>query len=70
MQQLRAKATVSFGLIERLTGLLLCVRCLGRGVKTPVSQVVSHRHQPRALCPDCRSAVHPARRMPAPVVHI
>lgn len=62
-------ATIDFGLLSRLTPLLLCGRCLRKGTKTPVPQVVSHRHRLRTLCPDCRAAVGPKpRRMPAPIL--
>jgi hypothetical protein len=63
-------AKVSFGLIERLTALLVCARCLAQGVHRPVQQVLSPRHTPRPLCPDCRDAVHPRRALPAPVIPI
>lgn len=60
--------TVHYGLLERLSHLLVCPRCLARGVRRPVTQVISHRHRLRALCPDCRAAVGPKpRRLPAPL---
>jgi hypothetical protein len=56
---------VEYGLLRRLSHLLLCPRCLARGVRTPVAQVISHRHRPRALCPDCRATFGPKpRRLP------
>jgi len=59
---------VDYRLLQRLSHLLVCPRCLARGVRTPVVQVISHRHRPRALCPDCRAAHGPKpRRLPAPL---
>jgi hypothetical protein len=64
----RSRANVDFGLLDRLSQLLLCGRCLRKGLKTPVTQVISHRHRPRTLCRDCRREVGPGlRRMPAPI---
>lgn len=61
-------ATVDYRLLQRLSHLLVCPRCLARGVRTPVAQVISHRHRPRALCPACRAAHAPKpRRLPAPL---
>jgi hypothetical protein len=39
-----------------VSDLLLCSRCLRAGVRTPVRQVISHRHRPQSLCRDCRGA--------------
>jgi superfamily II helicase len=65
----RSSVAVDFGLLSRLSHLLLCPRCLRQGVKTPVTQVISHRHRLRTLCRDCRAAVGPKpRRLPAPVL--
>ena len=50
-------ATIDFGLLERLTDQLVCSRCLKTGVRRPVMQVVSRRHQPRTLCHDCVDAI-------------
>ena len=67
-------ARIDFGLLSRLTDLLLCSRCLRQGRQTPVPQVVSHRHRPRSLCSACRDAERggqdrPIRKFPAsPVV--
>ena len=65
----RSRANIDFGLLNRLSHLLLCGRCLRKGLKTPVTQVISHRHRPRTLCPACRREVGPRpRRMPAPLL--
>lgn len=65
----RNRTTIDYGLLSRLTHLLLCGRCLRRGHKTPVTQVVSHRHRPRTLCVACRAEVGPKpRRMPEPLL--
>jgi hypothetical protein len=53
-------ASIELGLLSRLTDLILCSGCLRRGRATPVVQVVSRRHRPRALCPECRRAIDPA----------
>lgn len=45
---------IHLGLLARFTGLILCSACLRLGVRTPVPQVISHRHRPRSLCPACR----------------
>jgi hypothetical protein len=61
-------ANVDLGLLERLTHLVLCARCLRNGARKPVTQVISHRHRLRTLCPACRAEVGPGlRRLPAPV---
>ena len=46
-------AAIDFGLLDRLTDQVVCSRCLKAGVRKPVTQVVSRRHVPRTLCPDC-----------------
>ena len=62
-------ANVDLGLLERLTHLVICARCLRKGLKTPVTQVISHRHRLRTLCPACRAEAGPKRRrMPAPLL--
>jgi hypothetical protein len=40
-----------------LTDLLLCSRCLRRGLRRRVSQAISPRHRPRSLCRDCAALV-------------
>jgi hypothetical protein len=64
-----AGGKIEFGLLERLSQLLLCGRCLRHGRKTPVRQVISHRHRPRSLCTACSAeAARRARRLPAPLL--
>jgi hypothetical protein len=54
-------AQVDFALLRRFSALLLCSGCLKQGRRTPVAQVISHRHRPRSLCPECqRHARHGA----------
>jgi hypothetical protein len=48
--------TVDYSLLDRLTDLFVCSRCLRAGVETRVPQVVSKRHRPRTLCGDCAPA--------------
>ena len=50
-------ARVDLGLLSRLSDLILCSRCLRRGRRTRVAQVISHRHRPRSLCAACRAEV-------------
>ena len=60
---------IDFGLMERFTDRLLCGRCFRRGRRTPVPQIVSHRHRLRTLCPECSAEARPrARRLPAPIL--
>jgi hypothetical protein len=60
-------AVVDHGLLRRLSDLLLCSRCLRRGLKTRVRQVISPRHKPRSLCPACRASLGPPGAAAAPV---
>jgi hypothetical protein len=46
-------AKVEYGLLARLTEMILCSGCLRRGRRTAVPQVISRRHRPRTLCPAC-----------------
>ena len=57
-------AKIDFGLLSRLTDLLLCSRCLRQGRRTPVPQVLSRRHRPRSLCSACRQVEHGERDPP------
>lgn len=57
------------GFLSRLSDLIICSHCLRDGVKTPVVQVISHRHSLTSLCPACRRLLRPApRRLPAPLL--
>jgi hypothetical protein len=46
-------AKVDFGLLARLTDMIVCSGCLRRGRRTAVRQVLSPRHRPRTLCASC-----------------
>ena len=50
-----AKNNVSYRLLERLSNLVICSRCLRAGRVTPVPQVISGRHSLTNECADCRS---------------
>ena len=56
-----AKDNVSYRLLNRLSNLVICSRCLRSGVVTPVPQVISGRHSLTNECADCR-AENPERR--------
>ena len=51
---------ISYRLLERLSNLVICSRCLRKGKITPVPQVISNRHALTNECASCR-ANHPAR---------
>jgi hypothetical protein len=50
-----AKDNVSYHLLNRLSNLVICSRCLRAGVVTPVPQVISGRHSLTHECADCRA---------------
>lgn len=45
---------VSYRLLEKLSNLVICSRCLQRGIVTPVPQIISDRHSLTNECVDCR----------------
>ena len=45
---------VDYRLLNRLSNLVICSRCLRRGKVTPVPQVISDRHSLTNECPTCR----------------
>ena len=45
---------VDYRLLNRLSNLVICSRCLRRGKITPVPQVISDRHSLTNECGDCR----------------
>lgn len=47
---------VSYRLLERLSNLVICSRCLRRGKVTPVPQLISGRHSLTNECAECRAA--------------
>jgi len=50
-----AKDNVSYRLLDKLSNLVICSRCLRGGVVTPVPQLISGRHSLTNECADCRS---------------
>ena len=50
-----AKDNVSYRLLNRLSNLVICSRCLRSGVVTPVPQVISGRHSLTNECVECRA---------------
>ena len=50
-----AKHNVSYRLLNRLSNLVICSRCLRAGKVTPVPQIISGRHSLTNECADCRS---------------
>ncbi len=59
MQKAASAQRVDYRLLNMLSDLVLCSRCLRDGRTTPVPQVLSERHTPRTLCAGC---VEPRRR--------
>ena len=50
-----AKDNVSYRLLNKLSNLVICSRCLRNGTVTPVPQVISGRHSLTNECADCRA---------------
>jgi hypothetical protein len=50
-----AKDNVSYRLLNRLSNLVICSRCLRAGRVTPVPQVISGRHSLTNECAECRA---------------
>ena len=50
-----AKDKVSYRLLNRLSDLVICSRCLRSGVVTPVPQIISGRHSLTNECAECRA---------------
>jgi hypothetical protein len=48
------KEKVDYRLLNRLSNLVICSRCLQRGKVTPVPQVISDRHSLTNECSTCR----------------
>jgi hypothetical protein len=66
---MRGRSKIDFSLMERFTDRLLCGRCYRKGRRTPVPQLVSHRHGLLTLCAECRAETDSrGRRLPAPVL--
>ena len=49
------KDNVSYRLLNRLSDLVICSRCLRSGVVTPVPQIISGRHSLTNECAECRA---------------
>jgi len=47
---------VSYRLLDKLSSLVICSRCLRHGKVTPVPQVISGRHSLTNECAECRAA--------------
>ena len=60
-----AKDNVSYRLLDKLSDLVICSRCLRNGVVTPVPQLISGRHALTNQCVDCRSRNVPRSRRAA-----
>ena len=50
------KDNVSYRLLNRLSNLVICSRCLRNGKVTPVPQLISGRHSLTNECCECRAA--------------
>ena len=50
-----AKDNVSYRLLDKLSNLVICSRCLRGGKVTPVPQIISGRHSLTNECAECRS---------------
>jgi hypothetical protein len=48
------KDNVDYRLLNRLSNLVICGTCLGRGKVTPVPQVINDRNRLTNECPSCR----------------
>ena len=49
------KDNVSYRLLDKLSNLVICSRCLRGGKVTPVPQIISGRHALTNECADCRA---------------
>ena len=49
-----AADNVDYRLLNRLSNMVICSRCLRSGKITPVPQVISDRHSLTNECTDCR----------------
>jgi len=50
-----AKDNVSYRLLDKLSNLVICSRCLRGGIVTPVPQIISGRHSLTNECAQCRA---------------
>lgn len=49
------KDKVSYRLLDKLSNLVICSRCLRNGTVTPVPQIISGRHSLTNECAACRA---------------
>ncbi len=49
-----ARSNIDYRLLDRLSNLVICSRCLRNGIVTPVPQVISDRHSLTLECRRCR----------------
>ena len=59
MKTSAADQKVDYRLLGCLSRLVICAACLRAGKITPVPQIFSRRHRPRALCGDCAGPQQP-----------
>ena len=50
-----AKDNISYRLLDKLSNLVICTRCLRGGIVTPVPQIISGRHSLTNQCAQCRA---------------
>lgn len=50
------KDNVDYRLLNGLSNLVICSRCLQAGKVTPVPQVITRHRSPTNLCSHCRSS--------------
>lgn len=50
-----ARNNVSYRLLDKLSNLVICSRCLRNGTVTPVPQIISGRHSLTNECAACRA---------------
>jgi len=50
-----AKDNISYRLLDKLSNLVICSRCLRNGSVTPVPQIISGRHALTNECAECRA---------------
>ena len=51
----KSRCEGDYSLLERFTELLICSGCFKKHQHQPIRQLVSGRHRPLALCPECAS---------------
>lgn len=56
------KDNVDYRLLNGLSNLVICSRCLRSGRVTPVPQVINRYRSPTNLCTSCRSEHAPQKR--------